>query len=234
MALDMNRKKVVFGLILVVLGLLLLGRTLDLFYFTFGELSRFLLAFGFIILGVWLIIRKKSQEDRLRAHVQFKDSYAGTGPTAGYTQPDVTPPQADIHVGPQAAAQSARTETGGVKYSKLLGDLFIDCANVNLQNVEISTGVGDAEVKLHDGRLSRGLNRMIISGFVGDVRLFVPKDMPFYIHSSNFIGDIDIGGKRTSGFSNSLESQSADYDTAESKLYIAVNNFIGDIRLFVV
>lgn len=242
----MDRKKVIFGLILVFLGLLLLGRSMDLYFFTFGHLIRFLVPFAFILLGIWLIVRKKSQEDRLKAQMQDwassmkagesaspRQDYRGTQ-TTGIPSAGTQPASFETKVGPPSAKAGAGTGAGVVKYSKFLGDLFIDCANMSLQNVDVSMGIGDAEIKLHGGRLVHGLNRMIISGFIGDVRLFVPRDMPFYIHSSNFIGDIDIGEKRASGFSNSLESQSTDYETAESKLYIAVNNFIGDVKVFIV
>lgn len=224
MALSMDSRKIIFGLLMVVFGLLLLGRTLDIFYFTFGEMLRFLMAFVFILVGIWLIVRKKDREVRFQAHVQFGDSHTSTGPSAASTPPH----------GPQPAGQGADTEIRKAKYSKLLGDLFIDCANIRLENVEISMGVGDTEIKLHGGRLSRGLNRMVISGFVGDIRIFIPQDMPYYAHCSNFIGNIDAGGQRADGFSNTIESQSADYEAAESKLYIAANNFIGDIKLFLI
>jgi lia operon protein LiaF len=231
----MDRRKVVFGLILVLIGLLLLGRSFDLFYFTFGGLFRLLIPLAFILLGAWLIIRKKSQEDRLKAHTQYRDSSArattAPGQTQEYGRTGTTGYQA---TGPQPAAPGADAEAGKIKYSKFLGDLFVDGTNVNLQNVEISMGVGDVEIKLHGGRLAPGLNRMIISGFIGDIRVFVPNNMPFHAHCSNFIGDIDAAGQRTGGLSNTIESQSANYDTAESKLYIAANNFIGDIKLFVV
>ncbi|MEW5995667.1 MAG: cell wall-active antibiotics response protein LiaF, partial [Candidatus Zixiibacteriota bacterium] len=83
------------------------------------------------------------------------------------------------------------------------------------------------------GRLTAGLNRLIISGFVGDIRIYVPVGMPHFVHCSNFIGDINAGGQKASGFSNTIESQTPDYDSAEAKLYIAANNFIGDIKVFV-
>ncbi len=239
----MDRKKVYFGLFLVVVGLLLLGRSFNFFYFTFGDLFRFLLPLAFILLGAWLIIRKKSQEDRLQAHVKARYSSTSVSPSVSPEQRDSGAQATGFSgTGSQAPPTGAEpiqqpgtgTGAGTVKFSKFLGDLFIDCANVNLQNVEISIGVGDTEVKLHGGRLASGLNRMIISGFVGDIRVFIPNDMPYYIHCSNFVGDIDAGGQHSSGFSNRIESQSADYDTAESKLYIAASNFLGDIKLFVV
>ena len=182
-----------------------------------------------------MIIRKKSQEDKLKTHMQVRVSSPKTSTSAAQSQPH-------SHAGStgfagtdrEQAAPDTSAGTGCVKYSKLLGDLFVDCANINLQNVEISMGIGDVEIKLHGGRLASGLNRMINSGFIGDIRVFIPQDMPFHLHCSNFIGDIDAAGQHTGGLSNTIESQSADYDTAQSKLYIAANNFIGDIKLFVV
>ena len=228
----MSRKRVIFGLILILVGFLLLGRSLDLFYFTFGELMRSLIPLALVLLGIWLIIRKKKQENNLQAQVMFTASSTGVD-SSGAEALHQKSFRAESAAPRQPAAEATSNGTK-VRFSKLLGDMFIDCANVNLQNVEISLGVGDAEVKLHGGKLARGLNRMIISGFVGDIRIFVPNDMSCFIHCSNFIGDIDIGGKRSSGFSNTVEHQSANYETAESKLYIAANNFIGDIKLFVV
>jgi lia operon protein LiaF len=121
---------------------------------------------------------------------------------------------------------------GGLKFSKALGDLLIDCNGQDLKNVEVSFGIGDLEIRLQGGRLASGLNRMVVSGFIGDIRIYIPRDMPYLTHCSCSIGDIDLAGRRTSGFGNCIDSQSEDYDTAEAKLYLAVNNFIGDLRVY--
>jgi len=112
--------------------------------------------------------------------------------------------------------------------------MYVDCSGIELQNVEIGNFLGDVEVKLHGGNLAPGLNRMIISGFIGDVRVLVPQGMAVFAQSSNFIGDIEMMGKRSSGFGNSLDAQTANYAEAESKLYIASNHFIGDVQVYVI
>ena len=114
----------------------------------------------------------------------------------------------------------------------MLGDLFIDCKGRSLSNIEISVGLGDLELILNEGILSKGLNRVVISGFVGDIRIFISKETAFFCHCSNFIGDIDLGGQKTSGLNNTLEFSTPDYDQAESKLYVAANSFLGDIRVY--
>jgi lia operon protein LiaF len=110
--------------------------------------------------------------------------------------------------------------------------MYIDCNGINLQNVEVSMGVGDVDIRLAGGRLSEGLNRMVISGFVGDVVILAPKDMPLFIHTSAFVGDVDLLGRRGSGFGNTLDHQTENYPGATAKLYIAINCFISDIRVF--
>jgi predicted membrane protein len=75
---------------------------------------------------------------------------------------------------------------------------------------------------------------MIISGFIGDMRIFIPKEFNYFAHCSNFVGDIDINSKRASGFGNTIEHYTPEYDKAESKLYIAANSFIGDMKIFTV
>jgi lia operon protein LiaF len=237
-----SNKKIVFGLILIFIGVVLLGRALDLFFFTFGQLVRILLPLCLIFLGLWLIVRKRRQADQFQANVHFGQweartgsSSAGTGPTAGsFTAGPIPPPGGGIHVNVEVplSEQPQVGTTGKTRYSKFLGDMYIDCNGVNLESVEISTGIGDLEINLTGGRLEKGLNRIVISGFVGDIRIFGPRSMPVFAHCSNFVGDVEVGGKRSSGLGNNLEWQSTDYSAAESKLYVAANSFIGDIKIF--
>jgi lia operon protein LiaF len=141
------------------------------------------------------------------------------------------PPIADPS---RVAAAADPGKSNRARYNKFIGDMFVDCGGVDLQNVEIGSFIGDVEIKLHGGKLARGLNRMIVSGFIGDVRVLVPEGMAVFCQSSNFIGDIEMMGKRSSGFGNSIDAQTPNYSEAEAKLYIASNHFIGDVRVYIV
>ena len=228
----MSNRKIIFGVILILVGILLLGRSMDLFFFSFRDFSSFLLPLILILLGFWLIVRKKRSEDLRSAEIHGE-----------YTVDD-EPQGSTSETGHQSHHQESHTRRytdppsfsapGKLKYAKTFGDIYIDCTNVDMQALEVSTVFGDIEVKLHGGRLTKGLNRMVISGFIGDVRILVPKDMPIFAQCSNFIGDVELLGNRTSGFGNNIDGQSDNYDQAESKLYIATNNFIGDIRVYIV
>ena len=131
-------------------------------------------------------------------------------------------------------AMIANYSDGKIKFSKLLGDMVIDLRDQPVQNVEVSMGVGDLEIRLHGAKLQGGLSRMIVSNFLGDIRILVPVGMAVFAHCSNFIGDIEVLGRRSSGFGNNLDAQSGDYAAAETRLYIAANLFIGDIRIYYV
>lgn len=130
------------------------------------------------------------------------------------------------------STQSPKSDSSGkMKYDKVFGDMFIDLNGINAQNVEISMFIGDIDLNLRGVRLVDGLNRIVISSFVGGIKIFVPKGVAVFTHNSNFIGDIDALGKRSSGFGNNLEAQSPTYESSAQKLYIACNSFIGDIKI---
>jgi lia operon protein LiaF len=230
-----SSKKSLWGIILVLLGIILLFRTFDLVYFDFGDFFRVLIPLAFIAVGAWLIIRKRREERRFESEMRY---HYHTGDTVG----PVPPPPGTAGASAESGADQrsdARQESAypeymdnRARYSKFIGDMFIDCENIKLQNVEISGFVGDVEVKLAGGSLVQGLNRMVISGFLGDIRILVPKGMAVFANCSNFVGDIEVLGRRASGFGNNIDGQTANYREAESKLYIAANSFVGDIRIY--
>ena len=242
-----DRSRKIFGFILIFVGILMGGATIELFYFDVGDFLRAILPMGIILLGVWLMVRRKRQDDKLK---EKYGSYEQEIKAAFHTQDEPKPAEPDPNMSGFAKAQSTteeksstsdydnrstqspkRDQSGKIKYNKLFGDIFIDLTNVNAQNVEVSMFIGDCEIKIHGAKLSEGLNRIIISSFIGDIRIFTPKSMPVFVHCSNFIGDIDALGKRSSGFGNNLESQTQSYDSSAQKIYIACNSFIGDIKV---
>jgi lia operon protein LiaF len=234
----MSGKTVIFGLILILIGLIFFGQTTGMYFVSINLVLPIVL----IGVGIWLIIRKKKQIDQVRVQAVMDDFAAGerhssTGPASPDTdsfarrQASKDFSAGPYQTSPRVAETPNRDPRGGLKYNKSFGDMYIDCTGISLENIEVSSFLGDIELKLHGGTLSRGLNRIVISGFVGDARVYLPKGMAFFTQCSNFIGDIDLEDKRTSGFSNNVEMRSEAYESAESKVYIAINSFLGDIRV---
>ncbi|MBD3401258.1 hypothetical protein GF420_00050 [candidate division GN15 bacterium] len=225
----MSNRKVIFGLVLVLIGLLLLGNSVGVFYFDFGDFVRLAIPLALIVAGGWLIIRRRQKEAEM-ARASYEQTAAG-GATPGSQQNygGAPPPPPPSSPPPQAGQANG---TGRMRYNKTFGDMFIDLTGTSLLNVEVSSMFGDTEIKLHGGELQPGLNRMIVSGFLGDLRVLVPPEMPVMVHASSFAGDIDVLGRRSDGFGNNIELQTENYKDAERRLFIAVNHFLGDIRIY--
>lgn len=238
-----NARKITFGIVLVLIGLLLLARTLGLV--SSGEMGRMIAAFCLIALGIYLILRRRHKEFIIHVQKSGSDSSPGrtytwssSGSASSFTSDaGSTTTKNERTFGDDKTKVSEQPESrtdGDLRYSKLFGDMFIDAAGVGFENIEISAGIGDLELRLKGARLNASLNRIVISGFIGDVRVYVPRDMAYSATCSNFIGDVEIAGKNATGFGNNISTFSTDYDTAPQKLYIAANSFIGDIRVVVV
>ncbi len=242
----MNKSTAVIGSILILFGFFFLLQSLGLIWFDFGDLMSVLFPLGLIAAGIWLMGRRKKAE---QAKASYQFSASATMPQAQRSDSTISDPstavkmQSDFGAIPSppprpAATESATKETSSsklnvkIRYQKMIGDMYIDCEGLNLGNIEVSAGVGNVEITVSGGILGKGLNRMIVSGFVGDIRIFVPKDFAYFAHCSNFVGEVEVGGKRASGFGNTLEHQAPGYEKAESKLYIAANSFIGDMKIY--
>ncbi|HOP07362.1 MAG TPA: LiaF-related protein [candidate division Zixibacteria bacterium] len=252
----MSKKSVIFGAILIFIGVILIANTLDWIWFDFGDVLRALIPIGLIVLGIWLIIRRSRNRPEQPNSLNISNEFVGTSGQVHSGPPPPPPPPPPPSPGEQSFTSSSFTETdqtfhrdtdeqhfqssespshsqpGKLRYAKTFGDMYIDFKDVPMQNVEVSLGVSDLEAQLAGCRLEPGLNRLIISSFIGDVRLFIPKDLPCQAHCSNSIGDIDLAGRFSSGFGNNLECHTPAYEVADAKLYIAVNSFIGDIKIY--
>ncbi|UCC43597.1 MAG: cell wall-active antibiotics response protein [Candidatus Zixiibacteriota bacterium] len=230
----MSTRNLIIGLALVLIGLAFLSRTFGVWYFSAGEFFKILLSILLVVAGFWLIARKKKTEE-VRVSSEH-DTAPAAPPPIRPLQDEGTEPAGST--GSEWTSQKQSTEAptmsgpGKLKYNKALGDMFIDFDGMDLQSVEISAFIGDIETKLSGGKLATGLNRMVVSGFIGDIRILVPTGMPVLAQASSFIGDVEIFGRRTSGFGNNISGQTQDYEQAESKLYVAVNSFIGDVRIY--
>jgi len=242
----MSKRTLIIGLILISVGVLMLGATLDLYYITPGEIVRFLIPFFFIVGGLALIVKKRRREksndpmlevniappppEKPRTASSQQFTRASAQPRPSYASQSRATNQETSR--PEQAAQSPNMQMPGkVKYAKQLGDIYVDLSNIAANNVEVSNIIGDTEISAFGAKLDTGLNRLIVSSFVGDIKIQLPKSLAVFVHCSSFVGDIAVAGRASTGFGNAIDWRSDNYDSSETKLYIAVNNFVGDIRI---
>lgn len=228
----MDRKKLLIGLALICFGIILMGRTTGFFHVSFGNIFPYCI----IGIGIWLIIRKKRMIDKAESSfidVKTTGSDDLASPDSGKGGEYSTADQPGTE-GQHRPTQSPSFENGKVRYNKFIGDMHIHLRGVSLQNVEVSSFLAEIDLYLEGGLLQIGLNRIILSGFIGEIRIYIPRDLPLYFHGSNFVGDIEVGVERSSGFGNTLDWQTANYQSAESKIYIAANCFLGDLKVIII
>jgi predicted membrane protein len=239
----MNNKLLIFGLILIALGMILWLNSMSILHLSGDDFAGILAPMALIGVGIWLMVRKHRRKIPAQNPPQPQNAFtappAPENPGSAFETPTQDPRFASwgataANHDPKVSAQPGFSNLGRVKYDKFIGDMYIDCVGIDMQNVEVAVFVGDIEIKLHGATLAPGLNRMIISGFIGDVRILVPPDMAVFAQSSNFIGDANLMGRHSSGVGSTIDAQTLNYKSAESKLYIASNFFIGDIRVYVV
>ncbi len=259
----MEKKRVIGGVILVGIGLILMGENFGWFDFEAEDIFRLGIPLGVIIVGIWLIIRKRNQEAGMDQQMASIKQVQPIRPVPAAPVPPSTPPPPEA-MGPapilnvsvqgdsgrgaefrvdsegikfnrtRASDAPSSTVPGQLKYSKFIGDLYVAFDNTTIKNVEVSCFLGDIEVNLAGATLSPGLNRLIISNFLGEIRVLVPKGIEHFVHLSNFAGDTEGIGRRSSGVGNRIEHASPAYESATTKLYIAVNSFVGEIRVIAV
>lgn len=245
------------GGVLILAGALMLGHSMGYFYFPPERLIKIGWPLVLIVIGLWLIVKRQRDLNKTVPEFSAPVPQSSPSPTKpeivsqsepiapGITNisPLVTPPPGTI---PSAigSGQAAGSGNSGqfnaftrpapaekIRYSKFIGDQEINILGESIEDMEVSFFIGETLVDLRRARLSPGLNRVIVSGFIGEVRVLVPSTVPLFVRCSNFAGDISALGKRTSGFGNNLDAQNLLYSQSGSRLYIAVNNFAGDITV---
>jgi predicted membrane protein len=126
-----------------------------------------------------------------------------------------------------------KRDGGGFRRTELniIGDNVQPSFSGEVDGTNVSHFIGDTDLNLTGGTLRPGINRINLSGFIGDIRLFVPKDWPLEISGSAFIGSIYLLDRSKEGIFPTCNFRSADYEAAEKKAKISCSAFIGDIRV---
>ena len=143
-------------------------------------------------------------------------------------------PAAIIIVGIALIYRASRHQPDDSHYnqqqSRIFGDSLYEPTG-EIDGTSFKHFIGDLELNLSRAEFKSGENRIKVSIFIGDVRVFVPKDVAVKTSSDVFLGDITVIDATKSGIAPSSRYTSDNYDTAARKIFISANAFIGDIRI---
>lgn len=116
-------------------------------------------------------------------------------------------------------------------YSNIFGEVELKITSPNFQTGRIHNVFGEMEIDLEDLTIASGEKVLHLSGVFGDIKVAVPKKVPFFIKANLLAGDIKILGQKRSGFSIDHTYKSEGYDTAENRLTILISHVFGDIKV---
>ncbi|WP_340016405.1 cell wall-active antibiotics response protein LiaF [Paenibacillus sp. FSL K6-1318] len=120
-----------------------------------------------------------------------------------------------------------------INKSAFIGDLYMGQEVFSLKPMNISAFIGDTVIDLTKAQIPYGETKIVISSFIGDVKVFVPEDMDLgvTVTTNSFIGDMSLLNQKRGGFLSSAQAETAHYREASKKVRIIVSVFIGDVKV---
>ena len=96
---------------------------------------------------------------------------------------------------------------------------------------ELWIGIGDVRLNMIDADIPVGETRIRVYGFVGDVRVSVPKGVGISALSTSFVTDAKVLGHKGDYFVTPFEKSSDDYETAERKVRVEMMGFVSNMKI---
>ncbi|AJY75829.1 cell wall-active antibiotics response protein LiaF [Paenibacillus beijingensis] len=117
--------------------------------------------------------------------------------------------------------------------SGFIGDLHLGEDYWELKPMNISHFIGDTIIDLTKAQIPHGETKLVISSFIGDVKVFLPSDYEIGVQviSSAFLGDAKILGRKEGGLFRNMNVESPSYNDTDKKIRIVCSTFIGDVRV---
>ncbi|MDZ5470218.1 cell wall-active antibiotics response protein LiaF [Bacillus sp. 31A1R] len=112
-----------------------------------------------------------------------------------------------------------------------IGDVNLKKANWSLEPMEIYNTIGDYFIDFSKAYIPERETKVKLNGWIGDVKMIVPEDIPVMIQSRIKVGDIRIFDNQSEAINRTLFFKSKGYDEATRKLNITVELKIGSIRI---
>jgi len=115
--------------------------------------------------------------------------------------------------------------------SSLIGDFHLTSGRFELSQLHVWHGIGDVVIDLSRAMLMKEEALLVVEGWIGDVTIYVPVDLPILVSAELTIGDLEIFSHRQGGINRSLMIRSDHYDQAVHKVNLHISLLVGDIKV---
>ncbi|WP_134685677.1 cell wall-active antibiotics response protein LiaF [Brevibacillus migulae] len=122
---------------------------------------------------------------------------------------------------------------GGTKNTRsaLIGDFHLTSGRFELSNMHVWHGIGNVVIDLSRAVIQEEEAQISIKGWVGDITIYVPVDLPVSVGAEVMVGDLGIFGHHQGGLNRCVSMRSDSYDSASQKVALNISLLIGDIEV---
>ncbi|PPA82296.1 hypothetical protein C4A75_19510 [Brevibacillus laterosporus] len=113
--------------------------------------------------------------------------------------------------------------------SSLIGDYRLISGRFELKNMRIWQGIGDVVIDLSRAVIPEKEGTLVVNGWIGDVTIYVPIDMPVQVMAEVTIGELEVLGHRQNGITRKVMLSTHNYAEATEKVKIIISLWVGDI-----
>jgi lia operon protein LiaF len=113
----------------------------------------------------------------------------------------------------------------------IVGDIRFSEPNWPLESMNLYNAIGDYYFDFSKAFIPEGETPIDISGWIGDVKMIIPENLPVEITLKVQVGDIKLFDQKSADLRSELYYRSPEYELASKKIKLNVNVKIGSIRI---
>jgi len=201
--------KLLFGLFSMVLGGLIILDGYDVVNFDYGSWWKLWPLF-IITIAIQRVIRNKP----IRVSISNEYPFEKTSQIGFENEKDKTPPKKNK-----------------MNRGFIVGDIRFSEPNWPLENMKLYNAIGDYYFDFSKAFIPEGETPIEIKGWIGDVKMIIPENVPVEITLKVQVGDIKLFDQKSADIRSELYYRSPEYEQASKKIKLAVDVKIGSIRI---
>ncbi len=195
----------VWGSFLTVLGGLLILDRFQVLSFTLDDVFK-LWPLLFIYIGFNLFFQGGKSKRRLEIH------YDSEGKEDPFKKDKRK----------RQAAKSNKMIVGSQQYKQ---------DNWKVEPMDLWNGIGDYQFDFTKAFIPDKDTPITVRGWIGDVKMIIPKNVPFRVEAKMRTGDIKVVNESASGLQRQLTYETEDYEQSVRRLSLYIEFSVGSIRI---
>ncbi|MDG5789150.1 cell wall-active antibiotics response protein LiaF [Evansella sp. AB-P1] len=209
----LNVGKLIWGAIILAVGIVILGNNAGWFYFRLSDLWSWTWPLLIVYVG-FKIIFDRNKDVVINLETKDNDNRNNmSNRNQNYIK---------------------KKHRNRVKYNTFIGEVSLGKKPFEIDDADISMTIGSIEVDLTRAILKTGENHVDIQGWIGDVEILVPREMAIKAFVNVRLGDVTLFDDSYSGTGRNATYTSPNFHEAEKKVILHVNLNIGDVEVLTV